>query len=216
MAAPPPSQPVRGVLSLYDNLHDPNEITPSATISAAPVRYEQPVATASEPKKPMDPALLFQPQIRRPPVKQAKSKATFSKGIPKITSAAAASAAAVAQAAPKTTLADWTATEEDEWIYGTGEKPQRGGRKKKRRKQQEDSADINWDEFYDAGKPTIAEQYLRSDEKINEVLDWKALLYMHRKRRDTSDFSSDEDEDRGRVLQSESLPSSVSPGNPFR
>ncbi|XP_044716958.1 g-patch domain-containing protein [Hirsutella rhossiliensis] len=200
-APPPPPPPARAAFSLYDNLHDPNDPTPPAIISAAPVRYQQPEPASSEPKKPIDPALLFQPQIRRPPLKQAKSKATFPKAIPKTASAAA-------PVGPKTTLADWTATEHDEWMYGAGERPQRGGRKKKRKKQQEESLDINWDEFYDAGRPTNAEQYVKSDEKINEVLDWKALLYMHRKRRATSDISSDED-DRGRLPQNRFAPPSA-------
>lgn len=205
MAEPPPPPPARGPLSLYDNLHDPNDPAPSAVISAAPVRYDQVDAPSSEPKKPIDPALLFQPQIRRPPVKKAKSRATFATGLPK----PAAAAPAAKPVASKTTLADWTATEEDEWMYGTGERPQRGGRKRKKKKQQQQqSEDINWDEFYDVGKPTNAEQYLKSDEKINEVLEWKALLYRHHKRWGSSEFSSD-DEGRGRVLQSESSFGSV-------
>lgn len=191
---------------MYDNLHDPNDPSPSAIISAAPVRYEQAEPAPSEPKKPVDPALLFQPQIRRPPVKQAKSKASFPKGVLRNTTSAA-------PAAPKTTLADWTATEEDELMYGAGERPQRGGRKKKRRKQQEESVDTNWDDFYDVGKPTNAEQYVKSDERINEVLDWKALLRMHRKTQASSNISSDEDENSDRVLQSASLP--TKPGKAF-
>ncbi|PFH61649.1 hypothetical protein XA68_16738 [Ophiocordyceps unilateralis] len=192
MPSPPPAPP-RGGLSLYDNLHDPDNPNPSATISAAPVRYGQAEAPTTEPKKPaIDSALRFQPQIRRPPVKQAKSKATFPKGIPK----AVVPASTDASAAPKTTLADWTATEDDEWMYGAGERPQRGGRKRKRKKQQQEvPSEINWDEYYDPAKPTNVEHYMASDEKINEVLDWKAVLYKHRKRQYQSDSQSDDDDD---------------------
>ncbi|PHH88951.1 hypothetical protein CDD83_6858 [Cordyceps sp. RAO-2017] len=206
---PPPPPPARGGLSLYDNLHDPNDPAPAGTISAAPVLYGQAEAASAEAKKPVDPALRFQPQIRRPAVKQAKAKPTFPKGIPKTISApaAATAVAAAVPAAPKTTLADWTATEEDEWMYGAGERPQRGGRKRKRKKNQQDEPeDINWDEFYDPGKPTNVEQYLKSDEKVSEVLEWKALLYRHRKRQYRSDSSSDEDEDMERPPQNRFAP----------
>ncbi|KJZ76315.1 hypothetical protein HIM_04397 [Hirsutella minnesotensis 3608] len=202
MAAPPPPPPARGTLSLYDNLHDPNDPTPAATISAAPVLYGQTDAASVEAKKSIDPALRFQPQIRRPPVKQAKSKATFPKALPKTTPTPASNTPA-ATGAPipstsKTSLADWAPTREDEWMYGAGERPQRGGRKKKRKKQQHEVEDINWDDYYDPGKPTNVEQYLTSEEKINEVLEWKALLYRHRKRQESSSVSSDEEEERGR------------------
>ncbi|KAK2934426.1 G-patch domain [Fusarium oxysporum f. sp. vasinfectum] len=156
MAAPPP--PPQGGLSLYENLLDPNDTSStSATISSAPVLYSQAEDTSAEiaVKKPIDPALRFQP-IRRPQVKQAKPKPAFPK--PAV-SKQALNSAIPAPVQPKTTLADWAATEEDEWMYGMGEK-----------------------------------QYLHSDEKVQEVRDWKSLLYRHRRKRDESDLS-DEDED---------------------
>ncbi|KAK2681140.1 G-patch domain [Fusarium oxysporum f. sp. vasinfectum] len=160
MAAPPP--PPQGGLSLYENLLDPNDTSStSATISSAPVLYSQAEDTSAEiaVKKPIDPALRFQP-IRRPQVKQAKPKPAFPK--PAV-SKQALNSAIPAPVQPKTTLADWAATEEDEWMYGMGEKRQRG-------------------------------EYLHSDEKVQEVRDWKSLLYRHRRKRDESDLS-DEDED---------------------
>ncbi|KAF4948481.1 hypothetical protein FGADI_9606 [Fusarium gaditjirri] len=188
MAAPPP--PPQGGLSLYENLLDPNDTSStSATISSAPVIYSQKEDTPAEisVKKPIDPALRFQP-IRRPQVKQAKPKPAFPK--PAV-SKQAVNSAPPAPVQPKTTLADWAATEEDEWMYGMGEKRQRGGRKKKKKRQQEES-ETNWDDIYDPTRPTNVEEYLHSDEKVQEVRDWKALLYRHRRKRDESDEDEDE------------------------
>lgn len=214
MAAPPP----RG-LSLYDNLHDPNDPSPAATISSAPVTYKQGGSAAADeqaPKKPINPALQFQP-IRRPQVKQPKAKsAAFPKAIiPKtiITTAPAAAAAATAAAAPgapqpvphQSTLADWAATEEDEWMYGVGEKRQRGGRRKKK-KRQEEQFETDWDEMYDPSRPTNVDEFLRSDEKVEEVREWKSLLYRHRKRQEESDMSDSEDEGAARAAPPPSKP----------
>lgn len=203
MAAPPPPPPPKGGLSLYENLHDPNDPTPAATISSAPVLYNQDdhnASGAASAKKSIDPAFRFQP-VRRPQPKQQKPKATFPKAIPKASIPPSAPAAAAPEAAvptppssssvPKSTLADWAATEEDEWRYGAGEKRQRGGRKKKK-KQQQQHFETDWDDIYDPSRPTNVEEYLKSDEKIDEVREWKALLYAHRKSRQHSDSSDDE------------------------
>ncbi|KAK7431699.1 hypothetical protein QQZ08_001636 [Neonectria magnoliae] len=191
MAAPPP--PPRGGLSLYENLLDPNESSSSATISSAPVLYNQAENSSTDPsaKKTVDPALRFQP-IRRPQaVKQAKPKPSFPKPAgPK----PAAAAAPPVPAQPKNTLADWAATEDEEWRYEAAEKRQRGGRRKKK-KSQHMHAETDWEELYDPTRPTNVEEYLRSDEKVDEVREWKALLYRHRKKRDNSDLSDDDDED---------------------
>ncbi|RSL44467.1 hypothetical protein CEP54_014677 [Fusarium duplospermum] len=193
MAAPPPPPPPRGGLSLYENLLDPQDASSaSTTISSAPVLYNQSDKNSSENtvKKAIDPALRFQP-IRRPQAKQAKPKTAFPKpAAPKPT----APAAPPAPAQPKSTLADWAATEEDEWLYGTGEKRQRGGRKKKKKRQQQTEVETNWDDIYDPTRPTNVEEYLHSDEKVMEVREWKSLLYRHRRKRDESDLSDDEDD----------------------
>ncbi|KAI8725295.1 hypothetical protein NCS52_00100300 [Fusarium sp. LHS14.1] len=194
MAAPPPPPP-RGGLSLYENLLDPKDASSaSTTISSAPVLYNQSDNNSSENtvKKAIDPALRFQP-IRRPQAKQAKPKTAFPKPTaPKTT----APSAPPAPAQPKSTLADWAATEEDEWLYGTGEKRQRGGRKKKKKRQQQAEIETNWDDIYDPTRPTNVEEYLHSDEKVMEVREWKALLYRHRRKRDESDLSDDEEDAR--------------------
>ncbi|KAF6844061.1 g-patch DNA repair protein [Colletotrichum musicola] len=202
MAAPPPPPPppARGGLSLYANLLEP-AAGPAATISSAPVRYGQDGGDAKDEaaaKKLTDPSLRFQP-IRRPQAKSSKpTKPSFPKtitGAPTTTSAPQPTQAAPPPPPPKSTLADWTATEEDEWRYGTADRHQhqRGGRRKKKKKQHGQPAETNWDDIYDPSKPTNVEEYLRSDERIREVQDWKRLLYRHRRRRSSSD---DSDEDR--------------------
>lgn len=200
------SPPAPRGLSLYENLHDPNDASKSsATISSAPVLYNQ--ADGSSPdspaKKPIDPALRFQP-IRRPQVKQAKPKPSFPKpAITKPASTPTAVAPPAAPAQPKSTLADWAVTEEDTWRYGTVEKRQRGGRKNKKKKQQM-QMETDWDELYDPARPTNVEEYLRSDEKIDEVREWKALLYRHRRKRDESDLSDEDEEDARHIPSSKS------------
>lgn len=85
-------------------------------------------------------------------------------------------------------------------MYGTGatEKRQRGGRKAKKKKQQKQGdnqrQETDWDEIYDPSRPTNVEEYMRSDERIREVQEWKAVLYDHRRRRRGSS-ESDEDSD---------------------
>ncbi|GJC98693.1 G-patch domain-containing protein [Colletotrichum higginsianum] len=195
MAAPPPPPPppARGGLSLYANLLDPVVDASSATISSAPVRYNQD-------------ALRFQP-IRRPQAKTTKPKPTFPKTIPSANASAGASSAPSPASAPstapqqppppKSTLADWAVTEDDEWRYSVnanGDKShQRGGRRKKKKKGHNDQpAETNWDDIYDPTKPTNVEEYLRSDERIREVQEWKRVLYRHRRRRSSSDDSDEE------------------------
>lgn len=194
----------KGGLSLYDNLADPADT--AATISSAPVSYIQndgsipEVAAASTTaKKPTDPSLRFQP-IRRPQAKQVNkpkgfvAKATIPKPPPAGVVPQDAANAAPTPVAVKSKLADWAATEEDEWRYGTGEKRQRGGRRKNKKKREE-TLETDWDELYDPARPTNVEEYLRSDEKISEVREWKTLLYRHRKQYDESDISDDDEDE---------------------
>ncbi|KAH0435872.1 G-patch domain-containing protein [Colletotrichum camelliae] len=206
-APPPPPPPARGGLSLYANLLDPAADSSSATISSAPVRYNQDASSGdakdeTAAKKLIDPSLRFQP-IRRPQVKSSKpAKPTFPKQIPGAapSSTTATSTAATATGAPapppKTTLADWTATtEDDDFRYGgpPDRSHQRGGRRKKKKKNHDQYAQTNWDDIYDPSKPTNVEEYLRSDERIREVQEWKRLLYRHRRGRSVSDDSDEED-----------------------
>ena len=162
------------------------------------------------------PALRFQP-IRRPVAKQ-RPKPTFPKAIPGAKSASSAPVSAIPlsgspaggprsaasggshtpstapiQPSHKSTLADWAAKEEDEWRYGASEKRQRGGRKKKKKREEERETD--WDELYDPTRPTNVEEYLRSDEKIREVHEWKDLLYRHRRKRESEDSEMEDEEE---------------------
>lgn len=103
-----------------------------------------------------------------------------------------------------TTLADWAAAnnDEDEYLWGAGasEKRQRGGRRAKRKRQQQQFAnnsyrETDWDEIYDPARPTNVDEYLRSDERVREVQEWKAVLYAHRRRRRGSFDEDDSEED---------------------
>lgn len=161
-------------------------------------------------------ALRFQP-IRRPQIPQKKvAKPAFPKSIPPSSTGPdkaksndgnvtrdATATPPPAQGGPpaqRSTLADWAATEEDEYMYGTAatEKRQRGGRKAKKKKQQRQGdnqrQETDWDEIYDPSRPTNVDEYMRSDERIREVQEWKAVLYAHRRRRRGSS-DSDEDSD---------------------
>lgn len=206
--APPPKNGGGGGLSLYADLLDPPTDT-SASISRAPQVSQEALEAVKEQessasKKPVDPALRFQPfqSIRRPQPKTQKPKASFPKAAAPAGGAAGAPAAGgngsatAASAAPvpvKSTLADWAATEDDEWMYAGEKRP----RNKKKRRKNDARAETNWDEIYDPSRPTNVEEYLRSDEHIQEVREWKALLYRHRRpAKRQSSWDSDEDEDR--------------------
>lgn len=110
-----------------------------------------------------------------------------------------------APARTTTTLADWAATNNDDdeylWGAGAGEKRQRGGRRAKKKKQQQLAAnrETDWDEIYDPAHPTNVDEYLRSDERIREVQEWKAVLYTHRRRRRGSYGDEDDSEEDSEV-----------------
>ncbi|KAI1140427.1 hypothetical protein F5Y05DRAFT_378406 [Hypoxylon sp. FL0543] len=196
-------QPPRTGLALYANLLEP-EGGSGASISRAPVVSQEALEVVKEQeagKKPLDSALRFQPhpQIRRPQPKTQKPKASFPKPPAAPPTVSNVPGVATAQAPAKSRLADWAPTEEDEYMYGTGEKRARGGRRKKKKKVEEIPAETDWDEIYDPSRPTNVDEYLRSDERIREVREWKDVLYRHR-RRDDSDrrgsWSSEEEDSR--------------------
>ncbi|KAI0509432.1 hypothetical protein F5B22DRAFT_617013, partial [Xylaria bambusicola] len=223
MAGNPPP-PRSGGLSLYANLLEPESNAPGS-ISRAPVVSQEAIDAVKEQeasKPPVGSALRFQPhqQIRRPQQKIQKPKAAFPKVLPtasNTTSAAASANAEVraqnaANTAPvKSSLADWAANEDDEYMYGTGEKRPRGGRRKKKKKLEAMPMETDWDEIYDPSRPTNVDEYLRSDEKIREVQEWKALLYKHRRRDDRRDsWDSEEDDDQRPVNNQFAPPDSYS------
>jgi splicing factor 45 len=100
----------------------------------------------------------------------------------------------------KSTLADWTATGDDDDVNGfyAGEKRQRGGRKRRKNKHREEHVAVqDWDDIYDPARPNSYEEYKNSDEKIREIREWKDRLYAHRMaRKSESEKDSDEDEHR--------------------
>ncbi|OTB09095.1 hypothetical protein M426DRAFT_132252 [Hypoxylon sp. CI-4A] len=204
-------QPPRAGLSLYANLLEP-EGDSAASISRAPVVSQQALDAVKEQeasKKPLDPALRFQPhpQIRRPQQKTQKPKGSFPKPPPASTNAPAIPSGATAQAPAKSRLADWAPTEEDEYMYGLGEKRARGGRRKKKKKVEEMPMETDWDEIYDPSRPTNVDEYLRSDERIREVREWKDLLYKHRRRDDDRRQDSwDSEEEDSRPAQNQFAP----------
>ncbi|KAI0206929.1 hypothetical protein F4808DRAFT_405844 [Astrocystis sublimbata] len=226
MAADPPPPRGGGGLSLYANLLEPDPNAPGS-ISRAPTVSQEAIDAVKEQealKKPASSALRFQPQpqIRRPAQKTQKPKAAFPKVLPTSTSTStgndatapsettAAAAKAPSAAPAKSSLADWAATEEDEYMYGTGEKRQRGGRRNKKKKGKQFDAvpmETDWDELYDPSRPSNVDEYLRSDEHIREVQEWKAILYKHRRRDvDRDSWGSDEEEDRRPAMNNQFAP----------
>jgi splicing factor 45 len=210
MATDPPPQSNNssgGGLSLYANLLEPDNGAPGS-ISRAPVVSQEALEAVKEQeatKKPVGSVLRFQPhqQIRRPQQKTQKPKAAFPKILPTAGNASSTgdaskvpSATAAGSAPAKSTIADWAANEDDEYLYGTGEKRARGGRKKKKKRAEALPVETDWDEIYDPSRPTNVDEYLRSDERIREVQEWKALLYKHRRReRQRDSWDSEEEED---------------------
>lgn len=97
---------------------------------------------------------------------------------------------------PKSTLADWTADDEDVNGFYAGERRQRGGKRRKKKNNRESEAiPQNWDDNYDPSRPTNYEEYKNSDEKIQEIRDWKDRLYAHRmtNRRGSSESDGEDD-----------------------
>ncbi|KAK8019463.1 hypothetical protein PG990_004601 [Apiospora arundinis] len=217
---PPPPRPGGGGLSLYADLLDPPADS-SASISRAPVVSHEALsavkdqeAAAAATKKPIvNPALHFQP-IRRPQQKTAqKPKVGFPKAPPPgattaITNNAPGAASNNAPPPVKSSLADWAATEDDDWMYAGEEKRPRGGRKKKKKAKDAAPIETDWDEIYDPSRPTNVDEYLRSDERIREVQEWKALLYRHKRplKRQSSWSSSDEDRGDHRPMANQFAP----------
>ncbi|KAJ5570502.1 uncharacterized protein N7459_009932 [Penicillium hispanicum] len=203
MAPQPTPSKGGGMMSLYANLLDPSAESTPGTISRAPVVFKQSSeandaqSDESEAKKQqqLNPASLrFQP-TKRPQLSNQKPK-------PKPTLPKAAlppgpgQASAPAATPAKSTLADWAATEDDDFGYYMGEKRQRGGRKKRKKNREPQEAIQNWDDIYDPSRPNNYEEYRHSDEKILEVRDWKDRLYAHRMRRSPSRDSDSDDYDR--------------------
>lgn len=144
-------------------------------------------------------ALRFQPTVKRPQLaaQKSKPKPSFPKAVVADSTNASNSASRPAQQPVKTTLADWTATGDDDDVNGfyVGEKRQRGGRKRRKKNREEYAVAQDWDDIYDPSRPNNYEDYIHSDEKVREVREWKDRLYAHRiARKQSSDLDSDEEE----------------------
>ncbi|KAK6499566.1 hypothetical protein TWF481_009932 [Arthrobotrys musiformis] len=103
------------------------------------------------------------------------------------------STATVATRAPvvKSTLEDW-ATNDDDDVNGFYTSRQRGGRKRRKKNKEKDVEKTaqSWDDIYDPSRPNQYEEYKDSEEKDQEMRDWRDRLYGRRQA-----FSSDESED---------------------
>ncbi|KAJ5542140.1 hypothetical protein N7461_008143, partial [Penicillium sp. DV-2018c] len=193
------NRPKKG-LSLYAELLDQPANSPGV-ISRAPVVFKQSSETELQPgdtdKKPLlkDPAALrFQP-TRRPQLSAPKSKP---RQLPKAAPQPQPSAKQASVPA-KSTLADWTGLDDDDYAY-TREKRQRGGRKK-RKKHVETQVYQNWDGLYDPHRPSNYEQYRESDQRYDQPREWKDYMYAHRSKRSLSRDSDSDDYDPSRMRQ---------------
>ncbi|PHH52157.1 hypothetical protein CFIMG_003677RA [Ceratocystis fimbriata CBS 114723] len=205
MSSQSPAKPAG--LSLYADLLEPEPGASNATDSNAAAK-----------KKAADSALRFQPIRRTAPTKQ-KPKSVFSAPVPApnapnsatpaqsvaAPTTASSTSASTTQAPPvRSRLSDWAPSKADEWAYGTGEKRQRGGRKNKNKRRNHEQRETDWEDVYDPSRPTNVDEYLKSDERIGEIREWKDILYGHRKSYSRSvspssgsrsDLSSDEGRD---------------------
>ncbi|KAF7585919.1 hypothetical protein BBP40_009865 [Aspergillus hancockii] len=198
-----PSKP-GGILSLYANLLDPSADNSPGTISRAPVAFKQ--ASEGEPQ-PDDPAAkkqqLSTASLRFQPTKRPQLAAQKPKPKPALLKT---TPVAAPTAAPKTTLADWANTEDDDVNdFYAGPKRQRGGRKKRKKNKDVHEFVQNWDDIYDPSRPNSYEEYKHSDEQIAEVREWKDRLYAHRMVRSPSRDSCSE-EDYGRPTNRQFAP----------
>ncbi|KAM3072271.1 hypothetical protein ACMFMG_009084 [Clarireedia jacksonii] len=208
MSNAPNPAPARGGLSLYANLLDPSSSNTPGSITKGPVVFKNATSSTEEEgsaKKPQvdSAALRFQP-TRRPQLssQKPKPKSSFPKAIPanapfaEQNNAASSNAPApnATRPAPKSTLADWTADDDDVNGFYVGEKRQRGGRKRRKKNREEQAVFQDWDDIYDPSRPNNYEEYKHSDEKIREVREWKDRLYAHRMARKGSSDSNDDDE----------------------
>ncbi|MCJ1298612.1 hypothetical protein MMC08_001402 [Hypocenomyce scalaris] len=205
----------RAGLSLYANLLDPStsSTSTSSTISRAPVVFKQPPSeepqqeeAAAQKQQLSTASFRFQPTKRpqlsaqKPKLKPSSTKPgpPASRASPQV--AGQESPSSAARPAIKHSLADWTATGDNDDVNGFygGEKRQRGGRKKRKKNKDESHVAQNWDDIYDPSRPNNYEEYKHSDEKLLEVREWKDRLYAHRIARRSSSRADSEEEERSR------------------
>lgn len=102
-----------------------------------------------------------------------------------------------------------------------GEKRQRGGRKKRKKNREPREVEIDWDEIFDPTKPTIYAEYMRSEERVGDIRDWKGRLYVHLHERSPSKDSDGDDYYRPKngmaflIFVLDTLSSDVNPAEQF-
>jgi splicing factor 45 len=142
-------------------------------------------------------ALRFQPPKRTQlGAQKPKPKFAFAKAVAQANAAKPDNS----DAAPKKrTLAEWaTRNEDDEFLEDEMERRKEENkqkRKKKKKKVVEAPVPQNWDDVYDPMRPNSYEEYMKSEERIDEIREWKDRLYAHRsaRKRRGSDMSSEYD-----------------------
>lgn len=163
------------------------------------------------------PQLALQFQARRQQLASQRPKAKTAKAVPGLKadphspSPAATTGVKASEDAPTppsgasntraSGLAAWTNIdeEEDAQYYYFNERS-RGGRKKRKKNQQHQKHLLhNWDDIYDPTRPCSYEEYRHSDERWQEVREWKDRLYAHlmaRSERGSEDESNSDDDGR--------------------
>ncbi|KAK6358831.1 hypothetical protein TWF696_000011 [Orbilia brochopaga] len=182
--------------------------TQGSTADAASSSGDQPASA----KKPVSSAALrFQPIPRRQlPVQQKSIKKlginTFTK-LPKADAvvethdSTSSSRAPAATRAPviTSTLEDWATNDNGDDVNGfyAGGSRQRGGRKRRRKNKEKEfeRSTQSWDDIYDPARPNLYEEYKESEERDNEIREWRNRLYGRRHA-----FSSDESDDEGEPI----------------
>lgn len=95
----------------------------------------------------------------------------------------------------KTTLEDWTATDDDVNNFHSSNASKRPPPKKRRKKTRDTPPPpTNWDDVYDPSRPNSYEEYREGDEKVREMQDWRERVY-GRREEDEDDWERDSDED---------------------
>ncbi|KAJ2903248.1 hypothetical protein MKZ38_010200 [Zalerion maritima] len=176
----------------------------------------RPVAPQKKPNKPMAFPKTMPPSAAAPDAVTATSSATTATQSslaqtpgPSAAGLEASSKPEISSNGPtKTTLADWAATRDDDYLYNSQHDQPKRKRKKNKKGKREERVETDWDELYDPSRPTNVEEYLRSDERIREVREWKDVLYRHRRKREKEEnkmmiqdedqkscYSEDEEED---------------------
>ncbi|KAJ6257152.1 hypothetical protein Dda_8038 [Drechslerella dactyloides] len=219
----------RGMASLYADLLEPKppnlraREAPSA-ISKSPVvfaAHDTQASTQDVPNSSSDqPASVKKPPIprRQLPVQQKNIKRAGISSVSKLPRVDAAtephdSASTLSIRAPpatraplvKSTLEDWATNDDGDDVNGfyANSSRQRGGRKRRRKNKEKEfeRSTQSWDDIYDPTRPNLYEEYKESEERDNEIREWRDRLYGRRRA-----FSSEESDDEGDQISRNRFP----------